>query len=189
MKPLSRITPYHILMAILIAMVAILPLLLFGVASAQGNPTPVPTRVVTDNDVNRVSKNLYCPVCQNVPLEVCETEACARWRDQVRDLLAQGYTDEQVRQYFVEHFGTKTVGTPTDTVAQVLTVVLPFVLVGLIGVLSVFTLLRWLPPHRGWGRRGRERDDNGNSQPSTEGTRPLPDDYRARLEDEIRGGE
>src|SRR5947208_1351761 len=82
--------------------------------SAQdgGTPTPPAVRTVTDNDVNRVSRNLYCPVCQNVPLEVCETAACERWREQVRELLAQGQTDEQVRQYFIEHFGPKTVGTP-----------------------------------------------------------------------------
>jgi cytochrome c-type biogenesis protein CcmH len=185
MKPLRRKGPYSLwvaaLIAVLMTMAAILP-----TASAQGNPTPAPTRAVTDNDVNRVSHNLYCPVCQNVPLEVCETEACARWRDQVRDLLAQGYTDEQVRQYFIDHFGTKTVGTPADPLAQALTVALPFALVALIGAVIVLTLLRWQ-------RRPDLSDIQLTSEEATrltsEETRPAPDDYRARLEEEIRGGE
>ncbi len=187
MKPLRHFSPYHVVMFMMIAAAATLPMLSSGAVSAQGNPTPAPTRVVTDNDVNRVSRNLYCPVCQNVPLEVCETEACARWRDQVRDLLAQGYTDDQVRQYFVEHFGTKTVGTPTDTLSQVLTIALPLALVGLIGVVSVLTLLRWRA-----SRRQRARDDTTDRQlptEPTEGSRPLSDEYRARLEEEIRGEE
>ncbi len=67
-------------------------------------------------------------------------------------------------------------------------------LVALIGVISVFTLLRWLPSRQGRGRRGwgRPRQDGSDvaaSQPPIEGTRSLPDEYRARLEEEIRGEE
>ncbi len=155
----------------------------FTVITAQG-PTPSP-RPVSDNEVNRVAKNLYCPVCQNVPLEVCETEACARWREQVRDLLAQGYTEEQVRQYFIERFGTKTVGTPADTVSRLLTIALPFALIGLIGVVIAFNLARW--------RSNRRRDNVGAGlKPAPTDTTnanvesAAPDDYRARLEEEIR---
>ena len=110
--------------------------------SAQGGPTPT-LRPVSDDEVNRIAKGLYCPICQNVPLEVCETAACARWREQVRDLIAQGYNESQIRQYFIEHFGPQTVGTPTNPVAQFLTVVLPFLLIGAMGVLIAVNLLMW----------------------------------------------
>ncbi len=146
---------------------------LFGggtVGAQDGSPTPT-RRAVSDNEVNRVARNLYCPVCQNVPLEVCPTDACSRWREQVRDLLAQGYTDEQVAQYFVDHFGAKTVGTPTDPGTQFLTVILPLLLIGLIGVAIAVTLLRWRRP--------------SPSQAQAPGVEP-PDDYRAQLEDELR---
>ncbi|MCC7448123.1 MAG: cytochrome c-type biogenesis protein CcmH [Anaerolineae bacterium] len=152
-----------------------------GVITAQ-SPTPT-LRPVSDNEVNRVAKNLYCPVCQNVPLEVCETEACARWREQVRDLLAQGYTEEQVRQYFIERFGTKTVGTPVDTVSRLLNIALPFALIGLIGVVIAFNLVRWRS-----NRRPVEADDTSiptNAVDIDIDSPPL-DDYRARLEEEIR---
>jgi cytochrome c-type biogenesis protein CcmH len=143
------------------------------VRAQGGTPTPRP---VSDNEVNRVSRNLYCPVCQNVPLEVCETEACARWREQVRDLLSQGYSEEQVRQYFVERFGASTVGAPTDPVSQLLTIGLPFALIGLIGVFIAFNLVRWRQSHS--SERVEPQSVAGGDAPSG--------DYRARLEAEIR---
>jgi cytochrome c-type biogenesis protein CcmH len=157
---------------ILIVVAASLPVITY----AQGGT--VTPRPVSDNEVNRVARNLYCPVCQNVPLEVCETEACARWREQIRDLLSQGYTDEQVRQYFIERFGAKTVGTPTDTGSQLLTIALPFALIGLIGVVIAFNLVRWRRTHSSERIEPQSVDTEGGSAP--------PDDYRARLEAEIR---
>ncbi len=142
--------------------------------SAQTGTTPTP-RPVSADEVNRVSRNLYCPVCQNVPLEVCETDACARWREQVRDLLSQGYTEEKVRQYFIDHFGSKTVGTPTDPLSQFLTVVLPFAVIGLIGFGIAVSLVRWR-----FSRRVEV-----SAPPEVSRSVP-PDDYRARLEAEVR---
>ncbi len=157
-------------------------LLLFGAVMtgdvrAQGTATPpAPTlRPVSDNEVNQIARNLYCPVCQNVPLEVCETEACARWREQVRDLLAQGYNEAQVRQYFVERFGAKTVGTPSDPGSQFLTIALPLGLIGLVGIVIAVSLVRW---------RSRKTDDALDNL--VDESSVASDDYRARLEDEIR---
>jgi cytochrome c-type biogenesis protein CcmH len=137
---------------------------------AQTTPTPI----VTDNQVNQVAKGLYCPVCQNLPLEVCGTEACAEWRQQVRDLIAQGYTTQQIRDYFVQRFGPQTVGVPTNTTAQVLTVVLPAALILLIGAVIVVNLLIW--------RRRRVLTDDAPNVVSA----PPADDYRTRLEEELR---
>jgi cytochrome c-type biogenesis protein CcmH len=79
-----------------------------SVAYAQGED-PVK---VTDNDVLRVAKNLYCPVCPNTPLDVCETKACEDWRAQIRDQLSQGWTDQQVIDYFVAQFGERVLAEP-----------------------------------------------------------------------------
>src|SRR5688572_31208544 len=48
--------------------------------SAQGT-TP------TDDEVNKIAKQLYCPVCESTPLDVCPTEACRQWRDVIRTML------------------------------------------------------------------------------------------------------
>ena len=46
-------------------------------------PTP------SDDEVNRIAHQLYCPVCENTPLDVCPTEACRQWRDLIRQQLAK----------------------------------------------------------------------------------------------------
>ena len=80
-----------------------------AVVSAQdGTPVPYPS----DDDVNRVAKQLYCPVCPNTPLDVCETKACQDWRAQIKDQLAAGWTDEQVIQYFVAQYGERVLAEP-----------------------------------------------------------------------------
>jgi cytochrome c-type biogenesis protein CcmH len=37
-------------------------------------PTP------SDDQVNAIARQLYCPVCENTPLDVCPTTACHQWR-------------------------------------------------------------------------------------------------------------
>src|SRR5574341_1834721 len=71
---------------ILTMLVLLASLFAVAVAYAQGGGPAYPT----DDDVNRVAKKLYCPVCPNTPLDVCETQACKDWRAQIRDELAQG---------------------------------------------------------------------------------------------------
>ncbi|MFN2293577.1 MAG: cytochrome c-type biogenesis protein CcmH, partial [Candidatus Promineifilaceae bacterium] len=41
-------------------------------------------RTVTDDEVNEVARDVYCPVCENTPLDVCQTQACADWRELIR---------------------------------------------------------------------------------------------------------
>ena len=39
---------------------------------------------ITDDEVNAVAKDVYCPVCESTPLDVCPTAACADWRELIR---------------------------------------------------------------------------------------------------------
>jgi cytochrome c-type biogenesis protein CcmH len=129
-------------------------------------------RPVTQTDVNAASQNLYCPVCENLPLAVCFTDACEDWKQEVRDLLAQGYTIQQIEAYFIERFGQKTVGTPSTPQATFLTIVLPAALIGLIGVVIGVNLLRWRSQQR--MTHAAEVDDDPSD--------PDADAYRARVE-------
>ena len=52
-----------------------------GLVLAQ-EPTP------SDDEVNAIAKQLYCPVCENTPLDVCPTEACRQWRELIRQQLS-----------------------------------------------------------------------------------------------------
>lgn len=77
-----------------------------GTASAQDANPP------TDDEVNAIAKELFCPVCENTPLDVCPTEACKQWRDLIRLKLSEGWTETQIKQYFVDQYGARVLSEP-----------------------------------------------------------------------------
>ena len=95
----------------------------------------------TDDDVLRVAKNLYCPVCPNTPLDVCETKACEDWRAQIRDQLSQGWTDQQIIDYFVTQYGERVLAEPQRKGFTSLVWFLPLIVV-LVGLGIVYEILK-----------------------------------------------
>ena len=127
--------------------VAILLLIaLTSVALAQDGtpPTPTPARqAVTADDVNHIAKQMYCPVCENEPLDACRTAACQQWRAQIGQMLSEGQTEQQIKDYFVARYGVRVLAQPPAQGTSLLLYVLP--IVGLIvGVVIVVWLLRRL---------------------------------------------
>ncbi len=142
-------------------------LMLAGVVSAQ---TPQPS----DDDVNRVARQLYCPVCENVPLDVCPTKACADWRAEIRAKMAEGWTDAEIKAYFAQQHGDRVLAAPPVRgfdLNLIVYVVPPLaVLIGGV-VLYRFLRVRRTPP----------------AASAAEPAAPTePDDYQARLEKELR---
>ncbi len=79
-----------------------------GSVLAQGDTPSAPT----DDEVNAIAKNMFCPVCENTPLDVCPTQACAEWRELIREKLSEGWNEEQIQQYFVAQFGDRVLAAP-----------------------------------------------------------------------------
>ena len=97
----------------------------------------------TDNDVNEVAKRLYCPVCPNTPLDVCETKACQDWRAQIRDQLAAGWSEQAILDYFVAQYGERVLAEPQRGGFTSLVWILPVIAAagGLAAVIEV--VRRW----------------------------------------------
>jgi len=76
-------------------------------AGAQTPPPPVP-----DDAVNRVAKRLYCPVCENVPLDVCDTPACVQWKEEIRAMLAAGRSEAEIVDFFANRYGMRVLAAP-----------------------------------------------------------------------------
>jgi cytochrome c-type biogenesis protein CcmH len=130
------------------------------------NPTP------TDDEVNRIAHQLYCPVCENTPLDVCPTEACRQWRDLIRQKLTQGWTEEQIKQYFVEQYGARVLAEPPRTGFNWLVYILPPAII-LAGAFMLFRAMRV------WTKPTQRRDE----APAKEAQH---DEYVARLEEELK---
>jgi cytochrome c-type biogenesis protein CcmH len=106
-------------------------------------PTPAAKQPVTADDVNRIARQMYCPVCENEPLDACRTAACQQWRAQIGQMLSEGQTEQQIKDYFVARYGVRVLAQPPAQGTSLLLYVLP--IVGLIiGVVIVVWLLRRL---------------------------------------------
>ena len=90
----------------LLSLMILLALIVVGQAAAQsGGP-------VTDDEVNEIAKEVYCPVCESTPLDVCETKACADWRELIRTKLGEGQTKAEIFQYFANQYGDRVLASP-----------------------------------------------------------------------------
>jgi cytochrome c-type biogenesis protein CcmH len=97
---------------------------------------------VTADDVNAIAEKLYCPVCENIPLDVCGTAACADWRNEIRIGLESGMSEDEIVTDFVRRFGDRVVGIPQDQTLEALSVVTPIVIIALAAAGGIYFLLR-----------------------------------------------
>ena len=89
----------------IVGLVVLFLVLSTGKALAQA-PSP------SDDEVNRIASQLYCPICDNISLDVCPLEACQAWRDLIREQLVEGWTEQEIIDYFVAQYGDRVSGEP-----------------------------------------------------------------------------
>ena len=95
----------------------------------------------SDDEVNAIAEQLYCPVCENIPLDVCPTQACEQWRATIREKLSVGWNEQQIKNYFVDQYGDRVLATPPVRGLNWLVYVLPPV-VFLAGAIFLFRAFR-----------------------------------------------
>ena len=142
-------------------------LVLWGRPAAAQEITP------TDDQVNAIARQLYCPVCENTPLDVCPTQACAQWRETIREKLRLGWSEQQIKDYFVAQYGDRVLGKPPAHGLARLLYLVPLV------VLPAAIFLLWQTMRR-WQQAG-EAGTSASPAPPSES-----DPYVQRLEDQLR---
>ena len=78
-------------------------------------PSVFAQRDVTVDEVNAISKGLYCPVCESEPLDTCGTQACKEWRAEIRQQLIDGLSKEEIYADFVARYGVRVLAQPPAT--------------------------------------------------------------------------
>lgn len=131
---------------------------------------------ITDDEVNAVASDMYCPVCENIPLDTCPTAACADWREEIRTMLADGLSEQDVKDAFVVRYGERVVGTPQDPFLRALSLVTPWLMGAAALAVGAYVLLRW----QGRQPVAAEAAAQDARSQASEG------DYRARLEADLR---
>ena len=110
----------------------------FGTRPALAQTATPP---VSDDAVNAVASEMYCPVCENIPLDVCPTQACAQWRELIRLKLSEGWNEAQIKEYFAAQYGDRVLGEPPRRGLHWLVYILP-PLIFLIGVVIYWQVFR-----------------------------------------------
>ena len=155
-------------------LVFVLSTLTIATVSAQGS-TP------TDDEVNAIARQLYCPVCENTPLDVCPTDACKEWREEIRSMLAEGKSEAEIKQHFVEYYGARVLSEPPRVGFNWLVYVVPPIVI-VAGIFVLFRAFRaWSQPAASSPPGGTEAGaDEDDASPSSD------DEYIARMEEELK---
>ncbi len=146
---------------------------------------------VTDDEVNAIAKNMFCPVCESTPLDVCGTQACAEWRELIRTQLAEGMTEEEIYAYFARQYGDGVLAEPPKRGANLILWFFPAIAVILGGILLARYMMSLragaaepggevvaIPPVSEAATAGAATDE-----PPAE---PADQDYLAKVEAELR---
>lgn len=110
---------FHFLILLLILLLSIMP----------DNSVMAQEATPSDDEVNRIASQLYCPVCENIPLDVCGLEACVQWRALIRQQIADGWTEQEIKDHFVAQYGDRVLGEPPRRGLNWLLYVLPPIVV------------------------------------------------------------
>lgn len=92
--------------------------------------------------INEIAADMNCPTCVGVSLADCQTQTCAQWRDQIGDLVDEGYSNQEVLDYFANQYGTQVLLSPPKSGSTLLLWVLPIIAIVVAGGWLVFFLHR-----------------------------------------------
>lgn len=132
-------------------------------------------RAISDDEVNAIAKDLFCPVCESTPLDVCPTQACADWRELIRTQLAEGKSRQEIIDYFANQYGDRVLAEPPRHGFALLLWLFPGIAVLAGGTLFVRFLRQTIRTE-------------SVSPPVAPSHQPLPepsDDYLAQIEQEL----
>ena len=112
----------------------------FGLSQAK-DAAPLVDDPVTEQRLISISEEMRCLVCQNESLAGSRSDLANDLREQIRILIKEGKTDEQIRSFMVERYGDFVLYRPPVKPITWLLWIGPFIIL-MIGIAGLFTFLR-----------------------------------------------
>jgi cytochrome c-type biogenesis protein CcmH len=138
-------------------------------------------RALSGSELNtrthEVGSLLRCPVCQGMSIADSPSEMAVNMKEQVRELLARGYTEEQILQYFEKSYGQFVLLKPKFEGVTGAVWLLPLVALAIGAVILVMKL-----------RKLEATPQRADAEPETAAQQPVEDPYLARVRDMVGGG-
>ncbi len=139
---------------------ALLTLLLAAVVAAPSWAGGHPADTEVERRTAALAAELRCPVCQNLSVKDSPSDVAASFRTRIRELVRDGKSDAEVRDFFVARYGDWILLSPPKRGIGLAVWLAPAltILAGL--ALAVATLVRWTRRAKAGGNAiGRERLD------------------------------
>jgi len=95
---------------------------------------------VLDQRTNETAALLRCPVCQGMSIADSPSEMAVNMKHQVRELIARGYTQEQILRYFERSYGQFVLLKPKFQGVNTLVWILPLIALA-VGAFAIFSMM------------------------------------------------
>ena len=59
-----------------------------------------------------LNRDLMCPVCDGLTLEQSQAAPALEMKDEIKKMVIQGKTDEEIKEHFVQKFGIEILANP-----------------------------------------------------------------------------
>ncbi len=118
-------------------------------ADAQGYliedlpPGPPPPEEEVQPIAYAIGVTLRCPVCQGMSVADSTSPAAVNMQNRIRELVRAGYSEDQIKTYFVRSYGEWILLEPTTSGLNLLIWVGPGIVVGLGAALAWSTVMQW----------------------------------------------
>jgi cytochrome c-type biogenesis protein CcmH len=120
----------------------LIALCVMGLSSGFANEAaPLADDPVTEQRLISISEEMRCLVCQNESLAGSRSDLANDLRREIRILIQEGKSDDQIRNFMVERYGDFVLYRPPVKPVTWLLWIGPFVILG-IGIASLLTYLR-----------------------------------------------
>ena len=117
----------------LLSLSLLFSLALVGCSNAQSDVPPVEQRA------QALNRSIMCPVCPGESIDQSQVALAVQMRGIVNEKLAEGWSDQQVRQFFVERYGASVLLEPPTSGVSLAVWILPPV--GVVAAIAVFVLV------------------------------------------------
>ncbi len=80
--------------------------------NAAAGGSMVLAQSLQEQEMYRIARELWCPLCAGIRLDACELQACVQMREEISLLLAEGRDEAYIVAYFEEQYGPQVHGQP-----------------------------------------------------------------------------
>ena len=97
----------------------------------------IPTEQTKDDLYIKLEKEIMCPVCDGQTLDQSQSLIAEDMINSIKEKIAEGYNEEEIKNYFVDRYGENVVAYPSTTGFNLLAYLVP--ILGLILSILIFT--------------------------------------------------